>query len=137
MILSLSTSQRDWQPRLLDPQRILLSSLREKPSGSTRKRRRLRRSLYDDHDYASQDSVRNLTEENAEIPRKMVSHRHTIVDLQTRNAEVRLEQAEEETRHNRKLNALNEDLQEKIKEAKINRQIAEAKAAKMGIPIWR
>ncbi|KAK4303251.1 hypothetical protein Pmani_024841 [Petrolisthes manimaculis] len=114
MILSLSTclstSRRDWQPRLLDPQRILLLSVCEKPSGSTRKRRRLRRSLYDDHDYASQESVRNLTEENAEIPRKMVSHRHTIVDLQTRNAEVRLEQAEEETRHNRKLNALNEDV---------------------------
>ncbi|KAK4315549.1 hypothetical protein Pmani_013240 [Petrolisthes manimaculis] len=116
-------------------------SVHEKNFASTRKRRRLRTSLYDDDNYTSQEKIRNLTEEDAEMCLKLLSHRQTIFDLQKKKqAEIRLQETVEkleETRQSRKLNALNKELlQEKLKEAKINRQIAEAKAAEMGLPIW-
>ncbi|KAK3895127.1 hypothetical protein Pcinc_001142 [Petrolisthes cinctipes] len=116
-------------------------SVHKKQSASNRKRYRkihkIRRSLYDDDNYISQDKIRNLTEEDAEMRLKLVAHRQTLIDLQKKQAEVRLQEAIEkleEARQSKKFNV--EILKEKLKEVKITRQIAEAKAAEMGLPIY-
>ncbi|KAK3893638.1 hypothetical protein Pcinc_002568 [Petrolisthes cinctipes] len=61
-------------------------SVHKKQSASNRKRYRkihkIRRSLYDDDNYISQDKIRNLTEEDAEMRLKLVAHRQTLIDLQ-------------------------------------------------------
>ncbi|KAK3891308.1 hypothetical protein Pcinc_004823 [Petrolisthes cinctipes] len=117
------------------PSRDTPLSVHEK--ASTRKRRRLRRSLYDDNNYASQEMIKNLTEEDAEMHRKVSTHRQTLIDLQTKQAEVRLQEAIEKLEEARQSKKLNEEiLKEKLKEVKITRQIAEAKAAEMGLPIY-
>ncbi|KAK3890150.1 hypothetical protein Pcinc_005883 [Petrolisthes cinctipes] len=117
------------------PSRDTPLSVNEK--ASTRKRRRLRRSLYDDNNYVSQEMIKNLTEEDAEMHRKVSTHRQTLIDLQTKQAEVRLQEAIEKLEEARQSKKLNEEiLKEKLKEVKITRQIAEAKAAEMGLPIY-
>ncbi|KAK3887133.1 hypothetical protein Pcinc_008723 [Petrolisthes cinctipes] len=117
------------------PSRDTPLSVHEK--ASTRKRRRLRRSLYDDNNYVSQEMIKNLTEEDAEMHRKVSTHRQTLIDLQTKQAEVRLQEAIEKLEEARQSKKLNEEiLKEKLKEVKITRQIAEAKAAEMGLPIY-
>ncbi|KAK3892488.1 hypothetical protein Pcinc_003720 [Petrolisthes cinctipes] len=115
------------------PSRDTPLSVHEKQSASTRKRRKIRRSLYDDDDnYISQDKIRNLTEEEAEMCFKLVAHRQTLIDLQKKQAEVRLQEAFEKLEEARQSKKLNEEiLKERLKEVKINRQIAEAKAAEM------
>ncbi|KAK3891173.1 hypothetical protein Pcinc_004962 [Petrolisthes cinctipes] len=119
------------------PSRDTPLSVHEKRSVSTRKRRRLRRSLYDDNNYVNQEKIKNLTEEDAEMHLKVVTHRQTLIDLQTKQAEVRLQEAIEKLEEARQSKKLNEEiLKEKLKEVKIIRQIAEAKAAEMELTIY-
>ncbi|KAK3889764.1 hypothetical protein Pcinc_006327 [Petrolisthes cinctipes] len=113
-------------------------------SSTTRKRRRIRRSLYVEDIYAGPEEVINTTQKEINMRQNLITHRQTLLDIQKRQAEVRLEEAEyqrqlaleklEESEENREMN--DKILKNKLIESQINRQIAEAKAAEMSLPIW-
>ncbi|KAK3876635.1 hypothetical protein Pcinc_018608 [Petrolisthes cinctipes] len=82
-------------------------------SSTTRKRRRIRRSLYDEDIYAGPEEVINTTQKEINMRQNLITHRQTLLDIQKRQAEVRLEEAE----YQRQL-AL-----EKLEEAEENREM--------------
>lgn len=120
------------------------SSIQEKRPTTSRKRRRIRRSLYDEDIYVGHERVNNATKEDAQMRQNIIKHRETLLELQKKQAQFRVEEAElqrhlafeelEEARKKRKINE--EILENKLVESRINRQIAEAKAAQMGSPVW-
>ncbi|KAK3866127.1 hypothetical protein Pcinc_028325 [Petrolisthes cinctipes] len=63
-------------------------------SSTTKKRRRIRRSLYDEDIYAGPEEVINTTQKEINMRQNLITHRQTLLDIQKRQAEVRLEEAE-------------------------------------------
>lgn len=58
------------------------SSIQEKGPATSRKRRRIRRSLYDEDIYVGHERVNNATKEDAQMRQNVINHRETLLSLE-------------------------------------------------------